>query len=244
MKGPVIESRGKRPYTLRGRVIDMYGAAREVERVVAIDSASAVSEDLTLRADTIDLRVAERELQRAFAFGTTGARATTPQRDLLADSLDILMPDQRLREIRAIGKAYAESDPDSMKVRSNERDWMRGDTVLAFFDTLPPADTTSQPELRELAASGQASALYQVPSERGDLARPGINYVRGRVIRLFFVEGEVDRVTVVDSASGVYLEPANDTAAVRPAPAPAPRPPVPPAPPVIRPPGPSFVSRP
>jgi lipopolysaccharide export system protein LptA len=244
MKEPVIESRGKRPYTLRGRVIDLYGAAREVERVVAIDSASAVSEDLTLRADTIDLRVAERELERAFAFGTTGARATTPQRDLLADSLDIVMPAQRLREIRAVGKAYAESDPDSTKVRTNERDWMRGDTVLAFFDTLPPADTTSQPDLRELAASGQASALYQVPSERGALARPGINYVRGRVIRLFFAEGEVDRVTVVDSASGVYLEPVNDTAAVRPAPAPASRPPVPPPPPVIRPPGPPFISRP
>jgi hypothetical protein len=98
--------------------------------------------------------------------------------------------------------------------------------------------------LRELAASGQASALYQVPSERGALARPGINYVRGRVIRLFFAEGEVDRVTVVDSASGVYLEPVNDTAAVRPAPAPASRPPVPPPPPVIRPPGPPFISRP
>jgi lipopolysaccharide export system protein LptA len=244
MKEPIIESRGARPYTLRGRVIDMYGAAREIERVVAIDSASAVSRDLNLRADTIDLRVHERQLERAFAFGTTGAHATTPERDLIADSLDILMPDQRIREVRAIGKAYAESDPDSTKVRSNERDWMRGDTVLAFFDTLPPPDTTSQPRMQELAASGQASALYQVPSEGGDPARPGINYVRGRVIRLFFAEGEVDRVVVVDSASGVYLEPVNDSAAARPTPPPANRPPVPPPAPAIRPLGPPSVIRP
>lgn len=213
MVDPVIESKGKRPYTLRGRVIDLYGAARTVDRVVAIDSGEARSQDLTLTADTIDLRVAENELHRAFAFGSTGAHARTPQRDVIADSLDVIMPNQRIRELRAIGKAYAESDPDSTKVRSDERDWLRGDTVLAFFDSLPAADTASQPKVRELVAAGHASALYQVASERGEVNCPAINYVRGRVIRLYFVDGEVDRVTVVDSASGVYLEPAADSGA-------------------------------
>ncbi|HSA55971.1 MAG TPA: LptA/OstA family protein [Gemmatimonadaceae bacterium] len=213
MVKPVIESTGERPYTLRGRVIDLFGAARTIDRVVAIDSGEATSQDLTLTADTIDLRVAQNRLERAFAFGTTGAHARTPQRDVIADSLDVLMPDQRVRELRAIGKAYAESDPDSTKIRSDERDWLRGDTVLAFFDSLAAADTASQPDIRELMASGQASAFYQVASERGDVGCPGINYVRGRVIRLFFADGEVNRVSVVDSASGVYLEPAADTAA-------------------------------
>src|SRR5690606_25820191 len=91
MIGPVIESRERDPYTLRGRVIDLYGAARRVERVVAIDSGRVESDQLTLVADTIDLRVAEGQLERAIAFGTTGAHATTAERDVIADSLDVIM---------------------------------------------------------------------------------------------------------------------------------------------------------
>jgi hypothetical protein len=79
--------------------------------------------------------------------------------------------------------------------------------------------------MRRVLATGQASAFYQVPPERGDTARgrpaparPGISYTRGRVIVLDFEKGEVATVTVTDQASGVYLEPAADSAAARRAP--------------------------
>jgi hypothetical protein len=118
MKGPVVESKSDRPFTLKGRVIDMYGESKQLDRVVAIDSASAVSEDFNVVSDTIDLRMAEQQLNRAFAFGPAGARATTRDRDIIADSLDILMPGQKIRELRAVGKAFAESDPDTTKIKS------------------------------------------------------------------------------------------------------------------------------
>lgn len=206
MKGPVVESLGDRPFTLKGKVIDMYGAARQLDRVVAIDSASAVSKEFTVVSDTLDLRIANRKLNRAFAFGPSGARATTPERDIIADSMDIIMPDQRIRELRAIGKAFAESDPDTVRVRSEERDWIRGDTLIARFDSVATADTT-QPPIRDLFASGEASAYYQMPADSVDRSRPGINYVTGRVIRLTFKDGDVETVTVTDQASGVYLAP-------------------------------------
>ena len=232
MRKPIIESKGQQPYTLRGRVIDMYGAAKAVDRVLALDSATAESKDLKLASDTIDLRVKSSKLDRAFAFGPGGATATTPGRTVVADSLDVLMPNQRVREMRAVGKAYVESDPDSTKIKSDERDWLRGDTVVATFDSLATNDTTSRPPMRTVVATGQASALYQVAPQRGDTTRarpapgkPGINYTRGRIIRLDFAKGEVETVTVTDKASGVYLEPGADSSAARRTPAPVRMPP-------------------
>jgi hypothetical protein len=101
-------------------------------------------------------------------------------------------------------------------VKSAERDWIRGDTLIARFDSLAPADTT-QPPVKELYAAGQASGYYQIPADSGDRSKPGINYVTGRVIRLTFKDREVDAVTVTDQASGVYLAPLSaDSAARRP----------------------------
>ncbi len=208
MKKPVIVSHGSEPFTLHGRVIDLFGATRSLDRVLAIDSARAESKELTLTSDTIDLRVADSKLSRAFAFGPAGATAVTPERTIVADSLDIVMPHQRVRLLRAIGKAYAESDPpDTMKVKSGERDWLRGDTIVARFDSIPPSDTTSRPQVHDIVASGQASSFYQVPAEKGDRAKPGINYARGRIIHIEFARGEVSTVTIQDKAAGLYLVP-------------------------------------
>ena len=211
MKGPVMQSKSDQPFTLKGRVIDLYGSARQVNRVVAIDSAKATSKDLELIADTLDLRVKENKLERAYAFGPSGAAARTPERDIVADSLDVVMPHQRIRELRAIRRAYAESDPDTTKIVSDERDWLRGDTIVASFDSLAPNDTTSKPRIRAILASGRASSFYQVPSNSGVKDKAGVNYVRGNRIHLDFAAGDVETVTVTDQVSGVYLEASSDT---------------------------------
>ena len=217
MKGPVVVSRDTtQPFTLKGRVIELYGEARQLDRVLSLDSASAVSKDFTIISDTLDMRLANRKLTRAFAFGSAGARATTKAQDIIADSLDVIMPDQKIRELHAVGKAFAESEPDTIRVRTDERDWIRGDTLIAQFDSLAAADTTTPP-IRELFASGDASAYYQVAGDSANRARPGINYVTGRLIRIAFKERAVETVTVTDQASGVYLVPAAaDSAARRP----------------------------
>ena len=219
MKAPFIESKGKDAFTLRGRLIDLFGRTRQVDRIMALDSAVAVSSELTLSSDTIDLRVKENRLQRAYAFGPGGASAVTRERTVLAESLDVWMPEQRLRELHAVGQAYAESDPDSTKIVSDERDWLRGDTIVAQFDSLQASDTTSRPTIRALVASGAASSFYQLPSNEGPKDKPGLNYVRGRQIVVDFKERDVQTVTVLDQASGVYLEPQPDSVAnAKPAP--------------------------
>ena len=211
MRGPSIAGKGERPFTLKGGTIDLFSRQRQLERVLSMREANAISEDMDLKSDTIDMRLFDRMLERAFAWGKSRARVTSPTRDIVADSLDISMPRQRVREVRAIGGAFAQTDPDSTKVRSSERDWLRGDTITASFDSATAADTSRRPRIRALVANGGASSLYQIAAQSGPATPPSINYVRGRVINVGFRSEGVDRVTVVDSAAGLYLEATPDT---------------------------------
>jgi lipopolysaccharide export system protein LptA len=215
LKRPQIEGRGERQFILRGKAIDLFSKNRLLERVLSVDSAEAVSGDLDLKSDSIDLRITDNKLSRAQSWGPTGARAVSPDRTITADSLDVLMPNQRVREVHAINRAYAETVPDSTKVKSEQKDWLRGDTIVASFDTALTADTSSKPQIRQLLATGDASSFYQVPSNKGVTEPPSINYVRGRVITVSFSKQEVQSVVVEEQAAGIFAEPGIDSTATK-----------------------------
>jgi lipopolysaccharide export system protein LptA len=221
MRTPSVQSKKGRPFTLTGGVIDLYSRNRNLERVVATPTGHVLSEDLELAADSVDLRVSQNQLQRVIAWGRKSrATALSPERRVEADSIDAQMPGQRLREVRAIGDAYANSDPDTARMISTERDWMRGDSVMAQFDSIAPGDTVSKPQAKKIVATGNASSFYQLAQNAKTKGPPNLNYVRGRVITVTFVNKTVDKVDVVDQASGVYLEASAkaqpDTAAAQP----------------------------
>jgi lipopolysaccharide export system protein LptA len=210
MRTPSVQSKKGTPFTLTGGVIDVYSRNRNLERVVATPTGHVLSQDLELAADSVDLRVRDNQLQRVIAWGRKSrATALSPERRVLADSIDAVMPGQRLREVRAIGNAYANSVPDSTRIISTERDWMRGDTIIAEFDSIAPGDTTSKPQARRIVANGKASSYYQLAGNGPGKTVPNINYVRGRVITVSFENRTVDKVDVIDQASGVYLEPSS-----------------------------------
>lgn len=219
MLAPVVTGQGDRPFTLRGEVIDLFSRERQLERVLATPSGHVVSGDLELLADSIDLRLASEQLQVAYAWGPGRARATSPERDITADSIYVSTPNQRLREMHAVGDAFANSIPDSATVTSSERDWISGDTIVARFDSASAGDT-SRALPRDLIATGNARSFYQFGNPEGVRDRPTMNYVRGRVIAIAFADGEVRTVTVTDQAAGVYLE-AESLTAIPPAPPPA-----------------------
>ena len=210
MAGPVIEGRAERPFTLSGTTVDIYSRSRQLERVVALGNGRAVSNDLDLRADTIDLRVTASKLERSYAWGASGARAVSPTQLITADSLDVRMPNQRVRQVFAVRNAWAQSDPDTTKIRSRERDWLRGDTIVAIFDSVPARDTTTRPSLVRLVATGAARSYYQVAVNGAPPEQPAVNYVRGDAITVSFVDRQVSRVAVTGQAAGVYLEPGRD----------------------------------
>lgn len=213
MKSPRIEGKGDEPFTLTGTLVELYGSQRTLTRVVSSGQGRAVSEDVTLTADTLDLRLSDSKMDRVYAWGRSRARAVSPEYDIVADSLDMRMPGQRVREVFAVRDALAQSTPDSTRVRSTEKDWLRGDTILARFDTVAaPGDTTKRPRIRDLVARGNARSYYQVATREGRQAPPGINYVRGRVITVTFENQEVAQVNITEKAAGVYLEAPRATA--------------------------------
>ncbi|MGI9139551.1 MAG: hypothetical protein ACR2GJ_00375 [Gemmatimonadaceae bacterium] len=205
MLTPVVTGSGERPFTLRGGVIDLFSRERKLERVLSTPSGHVVSGDIELLADSIDLRLVDEELREAFAWGQGRARATNPDRDITADSIYVSTPNQRLREMHAVGDAFATSIADPAAVTSSERDWISGDTIVARFDSAAAGDTTRAVP-RDLTASGSARSFYQFGNPEGVRDRPTMNYVRGRIITIAFADGEVSTVTVTDQASGVYLE--------------------------------------
>jgi hypothetical protein len=211
LRSPRIVGTRDRPYRLSGQVIDVYSRTRQLERVVAKGTGSAVSEDMTLTADTIELRVALDLLQRAVAWGPTGARAVSPTQTITADSITAVMPDQRVRTVTASRRAFAEAQPDTVRVRTTEKDWLRGDTIVARFDTAvsAPKDTTRQPQIRQLVARGNAQSLYHLAPADSAARAAAINYVTGEVITIAFDSQRVARVTVAGQRDGVYLEPSD-----------------------------------
>ncbi len=233
MREPSVQGKGSRSFTLTGGVIDVYSRNRQVERVVATPKGHALSQDLELVADTIDLRVLTNQLQRAIAWGKSRAHAVSPDREIIADSIDAIMPGQRVREVRALRKAYAESNPDS-GVFSKQRDWMSGDTIVAHFDSLTGSDTSSKPRIREIIATGSARSFYQLKSSKSPQNEPTINYVRGRIIDILFETGKVATVAVTGKATGVLIEPAAASAPSKPGATPAPTKTAPAKPPVRR----------
>ena len=236
MREPVVRGTGERPFTLTGRVVDVFGRSRELERALSIGDGRLVSDSTIITADTLDFRMVDGRLARAFAWGPTRARVTSPSYDVLADSLDVQMPNQRVERVYAVGHAFIESDPDSTLFRSEERDWLRGDTIIAQFDTSEAArrDTTSV-AIEQLDALGSARSFYQLAPRDTSALRPAINYVTGKTIRVLFDDRQVERVSVTGQASGVYVEPEQiadaPTTPQAPQANPAIRPPTPPTPP-------------
>jgi len=236
MREPSVKGKGSRTFTLTGGVIDVFSRNKQVERVVATPKGHALSQDLELVSDSIDLRVQNNLLQQAIAWGKGRARAVSPDREILADSIDAMMPAQRVREVRALRNAYAESNPDSGVV-SKQRDWMSGDTIVAYFDSVAAGDTTSKPKIREIIAEGNARSFYQMKSSKGPPNEPSVNYVRGRIIDILFEDRKVATVTVTDQATGVMIEPATVSSTTEKATAPQTQPKAPtkpPAKPAIR----------
>lgn len=231
MRNPVIEGRRDRPFTLVGERIELSSLNRKLDRVIALSRARAVSQDLTLTSDTIDLRFSQDLMQRAIAWGPARARAMSATQELVADSLDVRMPGQRMREVYAVRNAAAYGKPDTLRFRADTTDWLRGDTIIARFDSATADSARSGARLRQLQSLGKARAYYHLAAADSAIRRPAINYVTGREILITFRNQQVATVTVVEQAAGVYLEPrATDPPPAQPpraTPAAAPPPPVP-----------------
>ena len=212
MRNPAIDGRTGRPFRLTGTIIDLYSRDRQLARVLARGEARARSDEFTLAADTIEFRIANDLLQAAFAWGPSRqAEAVSESQRITADSIAVTMPAQRVRSMSALGDAYAEARPDTVAFRTLEMDWLRGDTIVARFDTVdasPPDSGRSR--IRELIAFVGARSYQHMPPRDTSLRCPAISYVRGDSLRAVFDDGKVRSVDVVKASEvsgGIIAEP-------------------------------------
>jgi hypothetical protein len=223
IRGASITSTSKdQKFTLSGDTIDLFTTDSVLNRVLATHLSRAKSGDINMSSERIDLRLQDKKIERAYLFGKGRAKAEMPSQSLEADSIDAHLPDQRIQELRAFGRAVTLGKPDSIKIKSTERDELHGDTVIAVFDTAKvKGDTTSKPQLRTVTAGGNARSKVQIATPKGRTAPPAINYVRGKHMVVQFDSGQVQSIEVDSSASGQYYEPADtlsDSAKAKPAP--------------------------
>jgi hypothetical protein len=220
MRNPSLTGNKERHFTLTGDLIDLFSRDHKIQRVIARAHATAVSDSLTLKSDTIDLRMKNDLLDHAYAWGATSrARAVSPSQNILADSLDVFMPEQRVQVVRALRKAFAEGKPDTTRFKVEKPDttnWLQGDTITAHFDTVATKkDTSKSPTIKQLVATGNSRAFYHMAPSDTTERRPAINHVIARMITIDFDSQKVATVTTVDSVFGIYIEPRAETDSTR-----------------------------
>ena len=212
---PVLRGLGPDSFRIAGKRIDLKLANRELDQLIAKGSAHAISRDLDLVADTIALDLQEGKLERTFAWGDPSRTlASSSAYAMRAESLAIDSPGQQLREVRGFGTAWLGGAVDTL---SKDRDWMRGDTIVAQFASTDsagrPRAALSRIEARKLAQSYHLDPNIKAPR------RPSINYARGDVIVVTMrppAAGGVERVDVRGRVDGVQLEAASDSVAAAP----------------------------
>ncbi|HEX2248763.1 MAG TPA: hypothetical protein VHH32_00360 [Gemmatimonadales bacterium] len=205
---PLMRGLGQDSFSLTGRRLDLKLDGRELTHVTAKGSAHAVSKEWDLVADTIGLDIENRRLEQTLAWGdSTRPYATSPAYAMRADSLALDTPGQQLKEVRGFGTAWLGGTIDT---RTKQRDWIRGDTVVAQFVQRDSAETT-RAALNRIVARKNAQSFHLDPSTRYP-DRPSINYARGDVIIMTMKHGVrtgVDRVDVRGQVDGIQLEAAD-----------------------------------
>jgi hypothetical protein len=218
-------------YELRGDSVSatLAGEAREIREVLTRHGATLTSEEMNVTGPAIRLFFENGGIERMVAMTwpprvgmSVEARpvAVSEQFRMEADSIDVLAPDQKVSEAVAIGAAYVQRfTPDSLRallpeaepevLRLIENDWMRGDTVRAFFADAA-ADTAAGERVMErlIASGGPAQAMHRMrPDDAADTTRLSIAYLVGRTVQVSFAEGVVTEVEASDDVRGVYLQP-------------------------------------
>ena len=223
-------------YTLDADSIHGDIVADVFKEMRAFRSAHLVSSDLDVQSFRLRIMFDSGAVHRLIAVGTPKdpqtkasagqANAVTPDFKLTADSIDALAPDQKLKEVFAVGEAYAERASDSLDVKLPDlikKDWLRGDTVRAYFAEAPDSikqrraktDSTSFDRVLErmiaLGAAQPATAIFRMRDEKDTTKQVQVNYLVAKKITTFFKDGSLYDVNAEGEIKGMYLQPINVT---------------------------------
>ncbi len=209
---PTLRGVGADSFTVSGNRIDLTLDRRELTYLLAKGKGHTISREWDLVADTIALDLNARKLEQTLAWGDSiRPSATSPAYALKADSLALDTPGQQLKEVRGFGKGWLGG---TVHEASKDRDWMKGDTIVARFTRADSAGR-SRALLSQIEARQAAQSYHLEPNSRFP-ARPSVNYARGDRIVVTMKNDStraVDRVDIRGKVDGIQLEATSDTTA-------------------------------
>jgi hypothetical protein len=202
---PIMRGLGRDSFSVAGKKLDLKLDHREVTYVTAKGAGHAISKEWDLVADTIGLDLKSRKLDQTLAWGDSiRPYASSPTYAMRADSLALDTPGQQLKEVRGFGTAWLGGAIDAA---SKQRDWMRGDTVVAQFVQRDSAGTRRAALSRIVARKGAQS--FHLDPDAKHPGRPGINYAKGDVIVMTMkqtIPSGVERVDIRGQVDGIQLD--------------------------------------
>lgn len=217
-------------YTLDADSIYGETEADEFRELRAFRQAKLDSQDMDVTSARLRIMLDSGVVNRLIAVGAEGTAQPEPARvlatdfNLIADSIDALMPEQKLEKVIAVGRALGQRAADSLDLKLPamiRQDWLRGDTVIATFVEAPDSikqrraanDSSFDRVMDKLIAVGTAkpaTALYRMRSEQEPAAAPQVSYITAKRITATFKDGAVHDVDAEQEIKGLYLQPKAD----------------------------------
>ena len=218
-------------YELRADSIYGETESDEFRDLRAFRTANLTTDDIRVNSGWLRIMLDSGVVNRLIAVGGINpagaenlrqANVLATDFNLIADSIDALAPNQKIEQVTAVGNAMGARMPDSLDRKLPDmvqRDWLRGDTVIANFTEAPDSvkqrrtaqnDTAFDRVLEKLVAAGSskpATALYRMREKTDTTNTPQINYIAAKRIVAVFKDGAVHDVDAQDQIKGVYLQP-------------------------------------
>jgi lipopolysaccharide export system protein LptA len=199
-------------YRLDGEQIDADMRGDTLREVNSQRNAALAAEEMTVRGANIRIGFADGQPERVEAWnpaamnrGDDAADEEPAQRaiaistdfQLRADSIDARSVDGRIREVRAVGRAYGEREADTLAVHLPDvlaRDWIQGDTIIAFFvdEDAPGVETMvgqvgiGEPDAVDVAALRELAAPPEDAPASRDAVLDRIEVIGGSSAALSF----------------------------------------------------------
>lgn len=191
----------------------------------------AVTEDFSVEGDSIDVVSPDEVLETLFASGRARGERRTPG----SPPLPVEAPDDTTA-VELVDPQEASEDEGILPRSMLDRDWIEGDQLLAVFEPVEPGpatdpddpDVVARPpepdtgeeaprvQLERLEARGDARTLYRSPPEENDDPEGAaeedrrlwpISYIMANEIRMYMLEGDVERMEARGDVRGIQLDP-------------------------------------
>lgn len=203
---------GDDAFTVTGRTIVLGLLGEELQSIDADGEGHVVGAAGDIRGESVRLAFEDGDLAGTEAWGPGGAKGSDGARilaegyDVRGDSIAVDTPGERLRELRVFGRGSLVEPLDSSAAPPADslppiQNTITGAGIVASFAQVDSAGTELT-RLRQIVATGRATALFAREVVRDGEPSPTINYTRADTIVVVMQEGDSAGVATVRAYRG------------------------------------------